>query len=103
MKTVKVALFWTIGISFVIIGILKYLNVDAVTGETFTRAHFPRWFFYVVATIEFVGGILLLLTASTSKQIGSLQFECVIPEIPGGHTDEPLDLGPLQLEPVLQQ
>jgi hypothetical protein len=72
MKTVKVILFWAIGLSFIAIGILKYLNIDPVSGQALTRAHFPRWVFYAVATGEFIGGVLLLMTASTSRTVGSL-------------------------------
>ena len=72
MKLLRIILFWAIGLSFIGIGILKYLNMDETSDEIFTRAHLPHWFFYIVATIEFVGGILLLMTASMSRRIGSL-------------------------------
>jgi hypothetical protein len=72
MKYLKTILFWAIGITFITIGILKYLHLDAMSEPIFNRAHFPRWFFYAVASVEFVAGILLLLTATTIKKIGSL-------------------------------
>jgi hypothetical protein len=37
------------------------------------------------------------------RRIGSLRRDVVVPEIPGGHADEPLDLGDLELQPVPSQ
>lgn len=78
LKYLKAILFWAIGLTFITIGILKYLHLDTMSEPIFNRAHFPRWFFYAVASVEFVAGILLLLTAATSKKIGSLLVALVM-------------------------
>lgn len=72
MARIKSILFWLVGIGFMIIGILKYVNLDEMSQVVFNRAHYPKWFFYIVGAVEFIGGVLLLMTASTSKRIGSL-------------------------------
>jgi len=72
MKRIRVFLIWIIGFFFITIGILKYINLDEMSKPIFERAHYPRWFFYVVGTIEFVAGILLLMTAATSKRLGTI-------------------------------
>lgn len=72
MKNLQKILIWGIGIMFIGISILKYLDLDTMSREVFSRAHLPEWFFYVVATLEFAGGMLLLMTASTSKRLGIL-------------------------------
>ncbi len=71
-KQLQKFLIWAIGISFIAIGVMKYLNLDEMSASVFNRAHYPRWFFYIVGAVEFIAGFLLLMTASTSKRIGSL-------------------------------
>lgn len=39
-------------------------------------------------------------TAVVQVPGADLPHEFIVPEIPGGYTDEPLDLGALQLQPV---
>ena len=77
-KQLQNILVWAIGISFIAIGAMKYLNLDEMSESVFNRAHYPRWFFYIVGAIEFIGGLLLLMTASTSKRIGSLLIALVM-------------------------
>ena len=72
MKRVRLILIWLIGLTFITTGILKYINLDEMSKAIFDRANYPKWFFYVVGTVEFVGGVLLLMTASTSKKLGSI-------------------------------
>lgn len=72
MKHTKTILIWVLGILFIIIGILKYANLDEMTRPTFEAAHFPKWFTYVVGTLEFVSGLLLLMTANAPKRLGSI-------------------------------
>jgi uncharacterized membrane protein len=78
MKRLKTLLFWLLGLTFIVIGLLKYIDVDEVTKPVFDRANFPPWFFYVVGTVETLGGILLLLTASASRRIGSILIAIVM-------------------------
>jgi len=60
-----------VGISFIIIGLLKFISLDE-TEPIFEQAHYPKWFYYSVGTVEFIGGILLLMTAATSRRLGSI-------------------------------
>jgi uncharacterized membrane protein YphA (DoxX/SURF4 family) len=85
MKRVKFILFWLIGLTFITTGILKYVNMDEMSKTIFDRASYPKWFFYAVGTIEFVGGILLLMTASTSKKLGSILIGAVMIGAMGTH------------------
>ncbi|MFM7855387.1 MAG: DoxX family protein [Flammeovirgaceae bacterium] len=78
MKYLKSILFWIIGITFITIGVLKYLNLDSMSESIFNRAHYPRWFFYAVATVEFLAGSLLLITASATKKLGSLLIALIM-------------------------
>ncbi len=78
MKRVRTILFWVIGLTFITTGILKYINLDEMSKAIFDRANYPKWFFYVVGTLEFVGGVLLLMTASTSKKLGSILIGAVM-------------------------
>jgi hypothetical protein len=41
-------------------------------------------------------------TAPATKWIGQLHYEFTIPQMPGGRSDEPLDLGDLELKPLPQ-
>ncbi len=85
MKYIRVILIWIIGIVFIIVGILKYVNMDVMSEEVFDRANYPKWFFYVVGTIEFFGGILLLMSAATSKRLGSILIGFVMLGAMGTH------------------
>jgi uncharacterized membrane protein YphA (DoxX/SURF4 family) len=85
MKRIKVIVIWLIGISFMIIGLLKYINLDEPSKSVFDRANYPQWFFYVVATIEFAGGALLLMTAETSKRLGSILIGIIMMGAIGTH------------------
>ncbi len=85
MKLLRLILIWVVGISFIIIGILKYINLDELSKSVFDRANYPKWFFYVVGTIEFVGGILLLMTATTTRQLGSILIGFVMLGAMGTH------------------
>lgn len=78
-------LFWVIGISFIIIGFLKYVNLDHMSKAVFDRASYPKWFFYTVGTLEFAGGVLLLMTAATSKRIGTIVIGLVMLGAMGTH------------------
>jgi uncharacterized membrane protein len=72
MKRTRVVLIWIVGISFIAVGVLKYFSLEPELKSVFERANYPTWFYYVIGTIEFMGGILLLMTASTSKRLGSI-------------------------------
>lgn len=85
MNRVRVVLIWVIGLSFIVIGILKYVNLDYLSQSVFDRANYPKWFFYVVGTIETLGGILLLMTASASKRLGSILIGFVMVGAIGTH------------------
>jgi uncharacterized membrane protein YphA (DoxX/SURF4 family) len=85
MKRIRFILFWLIGLTFITTGILKYVNVDEMSKAIFDRANYPKWFFYVVGTVEFVGGVLLLMTASTSKKLGSILIGAVMLGAMGTH------------------
>jgi len=78
MKFVRKMLFWVIGVCFIIIGVLKALNLDTMSEAVFNRAHYPRWFFYAVALVELAAGVLLLMTANASKRIGSLLIALIM-------------------------
>jgi hypothetical protein len=78
MKHIKALLIWAVGISFIIIGLLKYANLDAMSKAVFDRANFPRWFIYVVGAVELVGGILMLMTTNSSKRLGSILIGAVM-------------------------
>jgi hypothetical protein len=78
MKRARTILIWAIGILFIVIGLLKDINLDEITTPTLTRAHFPKWFTYVVGTIEFVGGLLMLMAATESKRLGSILIGLVM-------------------------
>jgi uncharacterized membrane protein YphA (DoxX/SURF4 family) len=78
MKQLQIILIWILGITFIVLGFLKYIDHDEMSRAIFTRAHYPRWFFYIVATIEFIGGIMLLMTAATSKRLGSVMIGLVM-------------------------
>ena len=77
-KQLQNFLVWAIGISFIAIGALKYMNLEEWSASVFNRAHYPRWFFYVVGVVEFIAGFLLLMTASTSRRIGSLLIALIM-------------------------
>jgi lipoprotein signal peptidase len=51
----------------------------------FDRANYPKWFFYVVGSVELVGGVLLLMTASASKKLGSILISLVMLGAIGTH------------------
>ncbi|MGC4023214.1 MAG: DoxX family protein [Cyclobacteriaceae bacterium] len=78
MKHAKTILIWVIGISFIIIGILKYANLDEMSKGVIAQAHLPRWIIYIIGAIEFIGGILMLMTASTSKKLGTILIAFVM-------------------------
>lgn len=85
MKKFQVVLFWVIGITFIIIGLLKDIDMDEMNKTVFNRAHYPKWFFYLVGALEFVAGLLLLMTAATSKRIGSILIGVVMLGAIGTH------------------
>jgi hypothetical protein len=72
MKRAWTILIWVVGISFIIIGALKYVNLDFVTKPVFEKANLPKWFFYAVGAVEFTAGFLILVAANSSKRIGSI-------------------------------
>lgn len=78
MKRIKALLIWAVGISFIIIGLLKYANLDEMSKTVLDRANYPHWFIYVIGAIELVGGILMLMTTSSSKRLGSVLIGCVM-------------------------
>ena len=78
MKNLERILIWLIGIMFIGISVLKYLDLDSMSREVFGKAHLPKWFFYVVATVEFAGGLLLLMTAGSTKRLGVLLIAFVM-------------------------
>jgi uncharacterized membrane protein len=78
MKRVRVILIWIVGISFIIIGALKYVNLDEMTRPVFDRAHFPKWFFYAVGAVEFTAGFLMIMTANSSRRLGSILISLVM-------------------------
>jgi uncharacterized membrane protein YphA (DoxX/SURF4 family) len=61
-----------IGISFIAIGFLKYIDLDSMSREVFEQADYPKWLLYVVGTTEMVGGVLLVMTAGRSQRIGTI-------------------------------
>jgi uncharacterized membrane protein YidH (DUF202 family) len=72
MKRTRVVLIWIIGISFIVVGALKYASLEPELKSVFERANYPTWFYYAIGTVELAGGILLLMTAATSKRLGSI-------------------------------
>ena len=78
MKRAWTILIWVIGISFIIIGALKYVNLDAMTKSVFDRANYPKWFFYAVGAVEFTAGFLMIMTANSSKRLGSILIGLVM-------------------------
>jgi uncharacterized membrane protein len=72
MKQIKALLIWAVGISFIVIGLLKYANLDEMSKAVLDRANYPHWFIYVIGAIELVGGILMLMTTNSSKRLGSI-------------------------------
>lgn len=71
MKYLKPALFWTIGITFFTIGLLKYLNLDTMSQSIFNHARYPHWFFDAVASAEFLV-VFFLMTANATKKTGGV-------------------------------
>jgi hypothetical protein len=78
MKHIRTILIWIIGIAFIIIGALKYVNLDVMTKSVFDRASYPKWFFYAVGAIEFTAGFLMIMTANSSKRLGSILIGIVM-------------------------
>ena len=72
MKRTRVVLIWIVGISFIVVGALKYASLEPELKSVFERANYPTWFYYAIGTVELLGGILLLMTAATSKRLGSI-------------------------------
>jgi uncharacterized membrane protein YphA (DoxX/SURF4 family) len=85
MKRVRFILAWLVGLTFITTGFLKYVNLDEMSKNIFDRASYPKWFFYVVATLEFVGGILLLMTATSSRRLGNALIGVVMLGAIGTH------------------
>lgn len=85
MKRVRFILAWLVGLTFITTGILKYIDLDEMSKAIFDRANYPKWFFYVVATLEFAGGILLLMTATASKRLGNALIGVVMLGAIGTH------------------
>ncbi len=71
MKKTRVVLIWIVGVSFIAVGALKYASLEPELQEEFERANYPTWFYYAIGAVEMIGGILLLMTAATSKRLGS--------------------------------
>jgi uncharacterized membrane protein YphA (DoxX/SURF4 family) len=65
-------LIWVIGISFIAIGFLKYIDLDAMSREVFERADYPKWLLYAVGTTEMFAGVLLVMTAGRSQRVGTI-------------------------------
>ena len=78
MKRIRVILIWIVGFSFIIIGALKYVNLDEMTKSVFVRANFPKWFFYAVGGVEFTAGFLMIMTANSSRRLGSIVIGIVM-------------------------
>jgi hypothetical protein len=78
MKHMKTILIWAVALTFITLGLLKYVNLDEMTKPIFDRANYPKWFFYAVGTIEFIAGIMLLMTATVSKRLGSILIALVM-------------------------
>ena len=78
MNRARVILIWIVGISFITLGILKYISLDEMSKSVFERANLPTWLYFVVGTIELAGGVLLLMTAATSKRLGSIMIGLVM-------------------------
>ncbi len=72
MKKTRVILIWAVGIFFIAIGVLKYLSLEPELKSVFERANYPTWFYYAIGAVELLGGVLVLMTASTSKRLGSI-------------------------------
>jgi putative oxidoreductase len=83
MKRTKVILIWIIGVLFITTGILKFINVDPVSIAIFEKANYPSWLFYVVAVVEFVGGILLLI--ERTRQYGAMVIAIIMIGAIGTH------------------
>lgn len=71
MNKTRIVLIWLFGISFIAVGALKYASLEPELQEEFERANYPTWFYYLIGAVEMLGGILLLMTAATSKRLGS--------------------------------
>jgi uncharacterized membrane protein len=78
MKRAWTILIWIVGTSFIILGALKYVNLDFFTKPVFDKANLPKGFFYVVGAVEFTAGFLILMAASSSKRIGSILIGLVM-------------------------
>jgi uncharacterized membrane protein len=78
MKRAWTVLIWIVGISFIIIGALKYVNMDFLTKPVFDRANLPKWFLYAVGAVEFTAGFLILMAANSSRRIGSILIGLVM-------------------------
>ena len=71
MQKTRVILIWIVGISFIAVGLLKYLSLEPELKAVFVRANYPTWFYYIIGGVEMLGGILVLMTASATKRLGS--------------------------------
>ena len=71
MNRTRIVLIWVLGISFIAVGALKYASLEPELQEEFELAHYPTWFYYAIGAVEMIGGILLLMTAATTKRLGS--------------------------------
>jgi uncharacterized membrane protein YphA (DoxX/SURF4 family) len=72
MKRLRIIVIWVIGISFIAIGFLKYINLDAMSRDVFEQADYPKWLLYVVGTTEMFAGVLLVMTAGRSQRLGTI-------------------------------
>jgi hypothetical protein len=78
MRRARTIVIWIFGISFIIIGGLKYVNLDELTMPVFERAELPKWFFHAVGAVEFVAGFLIVMTANSPRRIGSILIAIVM-------------------------
>ena len=83
MNLAKTILIWIIGIMFILTGISKLLQLDAMSAEMFERAHLPSLLLFAVAAFELAGGILLIV--SKTRPIGAIFISVVMVGAIGTH------------------
>ena len=76
MKTAKTICIWIIGILFIAAGISKFFNLDPVSIELFSRAHYPFWLYFIAAALEFFGGLLILM--GPTRRYGFMMISVVM-------------------------
>jgi hypothetical protein len=78
MRRARTIVIWILGISFIIIGGLKYVDLDEMTRPVFDRAQLPKWFVYAIGAVEFTAGFLVVMTANSPRRIGSILIAVVM-------------------------